>query len=287
MGSLGAERKLTEIEITPEILKELQQIQLEILVELDRICRKYKLRYSMDGGTLLGAVRHKGFIPWDDDIDIIMPRKDYEKFFRICKKELDKERFFLQEHRTDSYYNVGYPRIRRNSTVYRRAGHEHMNYRGGVFIDLFVLDNVPDSKILRRLHRFSCFCIRKILWSETGKYLAPTPLLRTWYSLISKIPKSFVFGLNDKIAYLCNHHETELIRHNTHPYPNPKVCGYGIPSRLLKQFTELEFEGFKFFAVKEYEEYLTMLYGDYKKLPPKEKRKPSIHLSEFKGVSHN
>lgn len=285
MGSLAKERQFKEIKITPQILKEMQQIQLECLIEFDRICRNHKLNYSLDGGTLLGAVRHKGFIPWDDDIDVIMLRKDYEKFFLICKNELDSERFFLQEHRTDPYYNVGYPRIRRNSTIYRRAGHEHMKYHGGVFIDLFVLDNVPNNRILRVIHRGLCFCIRKILWAETGKYLALIPLARFWYSIISIIPKNFVFDCNTFISYCCNRHKTELVRHNTHPYPNAKVCGYGIPARLLKNFTELEFEGKNFLVVKNYNEYLTMLYGDYMKLPSKEKRKPKIHLSEFKGVT--
>lgn len=284
MGSLGKEKQFDEIEITPEILKELQDIQLECLIELDSICRKHKIRYSLDGGTLLGAVRHKGFIPWDDDIDLIMLRKDYEKFYKICKKELDSYRFFLQEHRTDPNYCVGYPRIRRKNTVYRRAGHEHMKYHGGVFIDIFVLDNVPDNKILRKIHRFACFCNRKILWAKTGKKLAPTAFLRAWYSLVSLIPAEFAFASNSFIAFLCDLKKTELVRHNTHPYPNPDVCGYGIPARLMKSLTLLEFEGRKFPAVKNYDEYLTMLYGDYMKLPPKEKQKPSIHLSEFKGL---
>ena len=284
MGSLGKERQFAEIEITPSVLRELQLIQLECLTELDRVCRENNINYSLDGGTLLGSVRHGGFIPWDDDIDIIMLREDYEKFFNICKTELDTDRFFLQEHRTDPYYNVGYSRLRRNNTLYRRAGHEHMKSHNGVFIDIFVLDNVPDGKIMRKFHRFSCFCIRKILWSKTGRKLAPTFLSRVWFSIVSLVPMNFAFRCNDRIAKSCNKKKTELVRHNTHPYPNPKVCGYGIPAELADEFTELEFEGRKFMAVKEYDRYLTMLYGDYMKLPPKEKQKPSVHLSEFKGI---
>lgn len=283
MGSIGKERKLTEIEITPEILKDLQSIQLECLLEFDRICRENQIQYSLDGGSLLGAVRHKGFIPWDDDIDLIMLREDYERFFELCKTQLDTERFFLQEHRTDPHYCVGYPRIRRNGTIYRRAGHEHMKYHDGVFIDIFVLDNVPDNYILRRLHRFVCFCNRKILWSKTGKNLAPGIFWRAWFTLVSQIPAGFAFACNEKVAKRCNRRKTQLVRHNTHPYPNPKVCGYGIPAALLDDFTELEFEGKLFQAVRDYDGYLTMLYGDYMQLPPKEKQKPSIHLSYYKG----
>ncbi len=283
MGSLGKERRLREIEITPEILKQLQEIQLECLIELDRLCREHNISYSLDGGTLLGAVRHGGFIPWDDDIDIIMLREDYERFFEVCKTELDS-RFFLQEHRTDPHYNVGYPRIRRNGTVYRRAGHGHMKYHDGVFIDLFVLDNVPDNEVLKHLHRFGCFCVRKVLWSKTGWNLAPTEFRRSWYALVSLIPTDAAFAANDAIADACNRRKTKLVRHNTHPYPNPEVCGCGIPASLMEEFTELTFEGRKFRAVKNYKQYLTMLYGDYMQLPPKEKQKPSIHLSAFRGL---
>jgi lipopolysaccharide cholinephosphotransferase len=284
MGSLNKERILNEIEITPEILREMQLIQLECLIELDRVCRKNNIEYSMDGGTLLGAVRHKGFIPWDDDIDVIMLRSEYEKLFKIYKTESDTANFFLQERRTDPFYRVGYPRIRRNSTVYRRAGHEHMKYHEGVFIDIFVLDNVPDNKCLRVIHRFICFCNRKILWSKSGKRIAPNVFLRLWYAIISLIPARFAFWSNNLIARSCNKRDTVLVRHNTHPYPNPEVCGYGIPRELLTRYTELEFEGQIFKAVADYNRYLTMLYGDYMQLPPVEKRKPNIRLAEFKGV---
>ena len=78
-----------EIDFTPEMLRELQMIQLECLIEIDRICREYNIDYSIDGGTLLGAVRHKGFIPWDDDIDVIFSRAEYERFFDICKSGIN------------------------------------------------------------------------------------------------------------------------------------------------------------------------------------------------------
>ena len=271
---------LNEIELTLEQLRKMQLVQLEMLIEVDRICRKFNIRYSLDGGTLLGAVRHKGFIPWDDDIDLIMERKEYEKFYAICEKELDTTRFFLQEHRTDEYYCVGYPRLRRKNTIYLRAGHEHMKYQTGIFIDIFVLDGVPDNKLIRPIHRFWCFCLRKMLWAESGQVIHEKLLMRKWYKILAKIPKNWIFNRIAALERAYNQHSTELVSHLTHPYPS-KSCLYGIPRNLLEEYTELVFEDKKFLAVKNYKEYLTLLYGDYMKLPPVEKQKVHIHLSAF------
>ena len=284
MADLGMETRLYEIEITPQILAQLQSIQLECLAELDRICRKYQIDYSIDGGTLLGAVRHKGFIPWDDDIDVIMVRGEYEKFFEVCKTDLDTKHFFLQEHRTDKYYRVGYPRIKRNNTTYVRAGQEKSKQHQGVQIDVFVLDNMPNNYIARRLHRALTFFFRKILWSRTGKVASASAIQRVSYSLLDLLPASFAFWGFDALAKITNRKPTELVRHYAMTYPNPKINGYGTPSYLLNSFTELEFEGHTFMAVAEYDRYLSLLYGDYMQLPPEGERKPHIHLSKFIGV---
>ena len=276
--------KVNEIEITSEMLRELQLIQLECLIELDRICRLREIAYSIDGGTLLGAVRHKGFIPWDDDIDVIMLRRDYERFFIVCEQELDKTRFFLQEQRTDSYYRVGYPRIRRKNTEYIRAGQERFHHQTGVLIDIFVLDNVPDKKPLRYIHRALRFCFRKILWSASGKHVSKSAALRVWFSIIALIPPGFAFWGFSTLAKICNRRPTKLVCHYAMTYPSPKVNSFGTPAELMDNYTELEFEGRMFKTVAGYDRYLSLLYGDYMKLPPEEQRKPHIHLSAFKGV---
>lgn len=277
-------KKIKEIEFTADILRQLQLIQLEILVEFDRICTKYNINYSIDGGTLLGAVRHKGFIPWDDDIDIIMMRDEYERFFNICKKELDEERFFLQEHRTDPCYRVGYTRIRRKNTVYVRAGQEKMKHKTGVLIDIFVLDNAPSTFLVKYLHRALCFCFRKILWSATGRIVTKNILIRAVYAIISLIPAKFSFWGFNALAKHYNKKQTKLVKHYAMTYPNPKINGFGTPADLMNEFTRVEFEGHMFMAVADYHRYLTLLYGDYMVLPPPEKRIPHIHLSAFKGL---
>lgn len=252
-------------------LRKLQLIELEMLAEVDRICRKNNIQYSIDGGTLLGAVRHQGFIPWDDDADIVFTRREYAKFYRACKKDLDRSRFFLQEYRTDDNYRWGYAKLRRKGTEFVRIGQEQMKYRTGVCIDLFVNDNVPDGYLSRRMYYAVQFCIRKALYSELGQTAAPNCFLRGWYSLLYKIPRDWLFLLRNCLAARCNRKPTGLVSHLMWPYP-AKSCKYGMPSACFQEYQDICFEGIRFRAFSDYDTYLKLLYGDYWKLPPVEKR---------------
>lgn len=269
------------IKLDSETLRKLQMTELEMLKEVDRICRKYNIKYSLDGGTLLGAIRHDGFIPWDDDADVVMLRPEYKRFYNACKRELDTERFFLQDFRTDENYRWGYSKMRRNNTIFLREGQEHGNWNQSVFIDIFVYDHVPDHYLLRRLHLFLCFCIRKGLYSEVGKKNASSKLMRSWYTLLNKIPRNGWVKLLESIADTVNRKRTGLVRHMTYPYR--KECRYGLPRECFDEYIEKDFEGHWFKIFKNYDLYLTRLYGDYRKLPPIEQRK--IHpVSEIKLI---
>lgn len=259
------------IKLEGEILRKLQITELEMLIEVDRICRKHDIKYSLDGGTLLGAIRHGGFIPWDDDADVVMLRAEYDKFYEVCQKELDKESFFLQEYRTDSKYRWGYSKMRRNGTVFVREGQEHVKCNQSVFIDIFIYDNVPDFIIFRQLHLFICYCIRKTLYSEVGRKNSSNLILRLWYGIIYKIPRDKLFRLIEKIAYRMNRKRHKLVRHMTYPYR--KECRYGLPRECFDDYIEKEFEGHMFKVFKNYNLYLTRLYGDYMVLPPNNMRK--------------
>lgn len=259
------------IELDQETLRKLQMTELDMLKEVDRICRKYNIKYSLDGGTLLGAIRHDGFIPWDDDADVVMLREEYVKFSKACEKELDFEKFFLQDFRTDVNYRWGYSKMRRNGTIFLRKGQEHGNWNQSVFIDIFVYDQVPDNFILRKLHLFICFCIRKGLYSEVGKKTAATEFLRKWYLFINQIPRDVWINLLEFIAEITNRNRTELVRHMTYPYR--KECRYGLPRVCFDEYIEKDFEGYQFKIFKNYDLYLKRLYGDYMVLPPIEKRK--------------
>ncbi len=257
-------------EVTPEELKRIQKISLEMLIEIDRICRKHNILYELDGGTLLGAVRHKGFIPWDDDIDVRMLRNDYDKFCRVCKKELDRSRFFLQNYNTDHGYRWGYGKIIRKGTKYVKPGQERIRMKRGVAIDIFNCDNMPESGISKAIYNLECFIIRKIGYSAIGAECEENPIIRFTYMMLSLIPTSFIRMGYNHLAYKYNDQKTRLVRTPGWHY---KQESEGYLRRWFDDVCELEFEGHKFFAPKDYDGYLRMLYGDdYMTPPPPDKR---------------
>lgn len=271
-----------EYQISDMELKQLQRVELEILIELDRICRKYHIQYSLDGGTLLGAVRHKGFIPWDDDIDVIMLRTEYFKFRKACKRDLDRGRFFLQDYLTDPGYRWGYAKLRRNGTELLRPGQEQLKQHSGIYIDLFVVDNVPDNYFGRRLHHLLCFLIRKTLYSEIGKSNEKNLFVKGIYHALSRIPREDVFHVRNWLAAKSNRKRTELISHYTFEYP--RHCRYGLPRKCFDEMAELEFEGRKFYGFQDFHCYLSTYYGDYMTLPPKEKQVSHLKIARLRLV---
>lgn len=251
-------------------LRQLQVIQLEILLEVDRICKKHNIGYSMAGGTLLGAIRHKGFIPWDDDVDVFMLRHEYLRFCQACCEDLDGTRFYFQTHANTASYRWGYGKMRRVGTEYVRKGQENLQYPSGVSIDVFPLDSVPDSNLLRPFYHFACFVTRKLLWSEAGKKSERNPIIRAVYHLLAKVPKETIYRiLYDRLVVFSRDFSTEQVRVLT--FPNPKFHGH-----RRSWYTDLhdyEFEGFCFPGPRDYDECLTYKFGDYLRLPPVEQQK--------------
>ena len=192
------------MELDQETLGKLHKTLLVILKEIDRVARKNKIEYTLEGGTLLGAVRHGGFIPWDDDADVILTRDEYKKFYKACKKDLDKKHFFLQEYRTDPEYPWGYSKMRLNNTAIIQEKQEELNFHKGIFVDIFIYDGVPDNMILRELHYGACHLIRKCQYSVIGKKYAPNPFLRGLYRVVNLIPIGAAFWSMTFIAELMN-----------------------------------------------------------------------------------
>lgn len=258
------------IQLDKEALRQLQMIELEMLIEVDRICKKCGIKYNIIAGTLLGAVRHEGFIPWDDDADVAMLRPEYEKFRQACKTELDTTRFYFQDHRNTRGYRWGYGKLRRKNTIFLRENQEHMPYKQGIFIDIFPLDGVPDNYLLRSIHNFHCFCVRKILWSAVGRLSDKKKSMRIWYQLLYKIPEKQVFKHYSKMVYKSNRKPSKMVRILMFPTPNKK---YGYLKRWYEVSAPIAFEKFIFDGIKEYDEYLKFKFGNYMEMPPVSERK--------------
>jgi lipopolysaccharide cholinephosphotransferase len=241
---------------------------LEILVELDRVCRKNGIHYSLFMGTLLGAVRHQGFIPWDDDLDVAMQRRHYDAFAEACKRDLDQSRFFFQDHHTDPHYRWGYARIRRKDTEFVRLGQEHMKMRTGVFLDIFPIDSTPNFAPLRVAHGWCCFALRKILYAEVARKSAPNAASRAWFGLLSIVPHRWVLALLVRLSG--DERRSRLVRILSFPLPAGRSGGY--PQAWFDAYDEITFEGGSFPALQQRDAYLTFTYGDYMQLPPPEKR---------------
>lgn len=270
---------MNKITLTPDELRASQLVQLDMLIEVDRVCRKHGIQYSISGGTLLGAVRHKGFIPWDGDADVALLREEYRKFAKIFPEATDSSKYYFQDADNTEGYRWGYGKIRRKSSLWLRDGQENMPFGQEIFIDVFAFDRLPSGRIKERLHQFHCFLIRKVLWSEVGKHTDKNPFMRFIYSILSKIPHKRVLKHYHKFADKHNVDKNHLVRVLTIPTP----CGYayGGYAGWFCELTEMEFEGHMFMAYKEYESYLRHLYGDYMTLPPESERE-TLSLSKFK-----
>ena len=239
------------ITLDQKTLRKLQLTELELLQEVDRICRKCNIHYNIIAGTLLGAVRHGGFIPWDDDADVALLRPQYEKFRKACETELDTSKFYFQDHRNTPGYRWGYGKLRRKDTLFLREHQEHMPYEQGVFIDVFPLDYVPNSYPLRCLHNFKCFIYRKFFWSEVGRIADKSARMRLLYSLMSIVPEARLKKSFNRFIRKSDRHKTDWVRILTFPTPNR---AYGYKVKWYKKSKKIPFEGIRFAGIADYEE---------------------------------
>lgn len=260
----------TAYQMTPAELRALQMIQCELIAEVDRICKKCGIKYNMVGGTMLGAIRHKGYIPWDDDADIGFLREEYEKFREACKTELNHEKFYMQDLRDTNGYRWGYGKLRRKGSLFLRFEQEFMPYGQEISIDLMPFDNVPDGTVARRWHFLKCFVYRKFFWSEVGQYTEKKFWVRALYKIMSKVPMKTLVKSYEDFLYECGKKKTKLVRILT--FPTPKGV-FGYDRKWYEELTAYDFEHLQLPGAADFDGYLKVKYGNYMTLPPESKRK--------------
>jgi lipopolysaccharide cholinephosphotransferase len=259
-------------------LTRVHEANLKLLKEIDRICRKYKIKYMIDSGTLLGAVRHQGFIPWDDDIDIAMPRHDFDKFIKIIQKTMG-DKYLVLNGKNYPGYPLMTTRLVKRGTVFAEKVMKDVDCPFGIFLDLYVLDNVSDNPVLYQIQSWEAWFYSKLLILRS----IPEPTLaqkgmkaKLIWSVCRMVHKGLLLlsikpeGIRCEQA--CRRYRKQQTRRmaflpDTSPYWNV------VDREKCYPLQKLEFEGRMLNFPANLDEMLRSMYGDYMVLPPVEKRK--------------
>lgn len=249
-----------------------QKLLLEMLKDFDAACRRHSIRYQLFAGTALGAVRHRGFIPWDDDVDVILLRSEYERFFREAAADFSPDIYYVQREHSE-HWPMQFSKLRRNNTACIEKYHpKDKNIHQGVYIDIFPCDNLSDVAIVRGLQ----FAASKIVIAKA--------LYARGYETDS-IPKKLFMQLcrimsGEKASRLCMRRKEENSR-MVHSFlaAGKKYKKNIFPRGWLEETAEMPFEDLLLPVSKHYDALLSRLYGDYRRLPSPEERKCKEHAA--------
>lgn len=282
------------IELDDEKLHDLQSVLFDVLCDFDEVCRKHNIEYSLGGGSALGLVRHGGFIPWDDDVDLNITRENYEKLKAVFDEELS-DRYWLHTPEKTKEYGLAFPRLRKKGTVCR-AREDDSTSEAGVYIDLFVIENTYSFKPMYYLHGFfsmlfgftlSC----RVFYKKREFYIklanGNKEILKVFKKKIT-IGKLLSFMSVDKWTHIWNSANKMCKNRNSSRVTIPTGRKHFFKETYLRsEVCEMERKPFKFddrqhdvYLVKASDEYLKRLYGDYMQIPPVEKREKHV-LLEF------
>jgi len=260
--------------IEPGVLRKAQLIMLDMLIEFDAICKKHQLQYWLDSGSLLGAVRHQGFIPWDDDIDLSMPIEDYNRFLEIAEGELSHE-IFLQTSKTDKNFKFDYTKLRSNraSIVEFHEKDKQIKYHQGLFVDIFPMLTIENSEANKKQYDSTLKEIRDAssisLHTPNGK---DDPLKRA--ALTASLKQKHQGW---EIAKSDNSDKSKVI----YGGEMPDVAAWFDIEEVFP-LTTMEFEGHSFPTPNNPSHYLDAIYSfDYRQLPPKNRRIIHAHSIDF------
>ena len=267
--------------LNEEDLLALQRTLLEILEDIDSVCKRENIQYYLIAGTLLGAVRDKGFIPWDDDLDIAMPREDYDRFVENAAQWLG-DKYYFQNYISDKKYFIPFSKVRLNGSVFKEKALANLDIHHGVYVDVFPIDSVSENRAMRRLDSAFFMLMFAGLMAKSGHspyYTVLSPCGEWLFRVIRWVTKL----IPRRVIVFCT--EKLMRRHNK---SNSEVCCFcwlrldwlfrwndmGAGTRIL-------FEGKMFCAPQKPEECLRNQYGEYMRLPPEEQRVPGHEVLEF------
>ena len=268
---------------------ELQNKMLEILLYFDQFCKDNHLMYYLCGGALIGAVRHHGFIPWDDDIDLGMPRNDYEKFLEVAPQEL-KSSLKLVNYKTDKNYHYYITRILDTDTkvIEERIGNEEEKYTNAS-IDIFPIDGTPNNIILRKIYFFRVLYHRALMSlcykDSIDRKRKRGKIEKVFLTIMEKIPIEKItnpYNQKEKIDKLLksqNYDKSIFVGNIMGAYRTREI----VPKDYYGNGKMYEFEDIEMNGLEKFDEYLKYTYGDYMQLPPKEKQKTHFKIVEIHG----
>lgn len=259
---------------TESQLRKLQTIELELLREFIRICNELKIQYIVYGGTLLGTEKYKGFIPWDDDIDVALPRRDYGRFISEAEKIVSKE-YYLQTPYNCKKSPFPYTKLRKHGTKYIDYTNRNVDIESGVYIDIYPIDRIPDDEPLRR-NQFACVrrwiliyvCRQVPLYDRKSSSVGgKMKNVAKWIvcHVLKVLPQSYCIKKIDRYMTRYNHlGESRYAALNSPNYENIYEDLYPLKKAV--------FEGIDVNIPFDYKEHLKRRYGDYSELPSEEKR---------------
>lgn len=270
-------------ELTTEETAAMKKALLEIYKDISSLCDKYGLIYMLAGGSCLGAVRHKGFIPWDDDLDLIMPRKDYDKFIVLCEKgEMGDKYEMTYPNKNRDSKNL-FLKVYRKNSVNKEVMCDNMPFPCGLYVDIFALDGAPNSRAMQKLKGIIAdilhFITVSVLYSQypsrsMKEFSSLYPTLKRRYELRCAIGRFFGVIPHKLWAYWydvfvkCDKHR----KYWCIPTGRKHYCGEILPQKVYTPTTKALFEGVEVNIPGDYDTYLSNLYGDYMQLPPESKR---------------
>ena len=257
-------------------LRELQMLQLDTMKEIHKFCQQHKINYYIIGGTLLGAIRHRGFIPWDDDIDIAMMRNDYERFVKLFAEESDTKKYFLQNYSSEKNFQPALSRVCIKGTYLDVPAERHLRICKNTYIDIFPLDNVPDNREEREAQKKDIQIVDKLFERKLGRVYVSG--LFGWKRIMKRLlsicmfylPYSKLQARRMQIMKRFSNIETKCVCSTVSQYGYDRQV---MDRKIYGSPTLYKFEDTELYGPEHYDEYLSHLYGkNYMQIPPENKR---------------